>query len=53
MPKVTGGNAYTLYGRGVGKRMTGDRSGSSANLAAATTINAGIAEAMAKLGVRL
>jgi hypothetical protein len=51
--KANGGNAYTLYGRGVGKRLTGDLAGSGADLAAATAINAGIAAAMAKLGVRL
>jgi hypothetical protein len=51
--KINGGTAYTLFGRGIGKRLKGDLSGGNADMAAATKINAGIAEAMAKLGVRL
>ncbi len=51
--KINGGTAYTLYGRGLGKRLKGDLPGGDADMAAATKIDTGIAEAMAKLGVRL
>jgi tetratricopeptide (TPR) repeat protein len=46
------GNPYSLFGRGVGKRLTGDLSGGNADLAAAKTIDSGIEDGMAKLGVR-
>jgi tetratricopeptide (TPR) repeat protein len=47
------GNAYSLFGRGISKQLTGDLPGGSADMAEARKIDAGIAEAMAKLGVRL
>jgi tetratricopeptide (TPR) repeat protein len=50
--KKNPGNPYSLFGRGVGKRLTGDLSGGNADLAAAKTIDSGIEDAMAKLGVR-
>src|SRR5436190_2409313 len=46
------GNPYSLFGRGLGKRLTGDLSGGNADMAAARTIDSGIEEAMAKLGMR-
>ena len=46
------GNPYSLFGRGIGKRVTGDLSGGNADMAAAKTLDSGIEEAMAKLGVR-
>jgi tetratricopeptide (TPR) repeat protein len=50
--RASPGNPYSLFGRGIGKRLTGDLSGGDADMAAARTIDSGIEEAMAKLGVR-
>jgi len=43
--------AISLYGRGVAKRMRGDTAGGNADMAAATRIQANIADVMAKHGV--
>jgi len=50
--RASPGNPYALFGRGIGKRLTGDIPGGNADLAAAKTIDSGIEEEMAKLGVR-
>jgi tetratricopeptide (TPR) repeat protein len=50
--KINPGNPYSLFGRGIGKQLTGDTAGAEADMAAAIKINASIAERMAKLGVR-
>jgi hypothetical protein len=46
------GNPYSLFGRGIGKHVTGDLSGGNADMAAAKTLDPGIDVAMEKLGVR-
>jgi tetratricopeptide (TPR) repeat protein len=45
-------NPYTLFGRGIAKRMKGSSSGGDADIAAATAITSDIADEMAKLGVQ-
>jgi tetratricopeptide (TPR) repeat protein len=50
--RTSPGNPYSLFGRGLAKRLTGDLSGGNVDMAAARTIDSGIEEAMAKLGVR-
>jgi transglutaminase-like putative cysteine protease len=45
-------NPYSLFGRGMAKRMIGDSSGGDADIAAARAIRANIADEMAKLGVQ-
>ena len=50
--KINPGNPYSLFGRGIAKHLTGDSTGASADMAAATKINSSIAETMAKLGIR-
>ena len=49
---VSPGNAYSLYGRGIAKRMTGDAPGGDVDIAAAVAINPHIAEEMAKFDIR-
>jgi tetratricopeptide (TPR) repeat protein len=50
--KVNPGNPYSLFGRGIAKRVIGDPAGARADIAAATVIDPAITETMAKLGVR-
>jgi hypothetical protein len=44
---------YSLFGRGIAKRMKGDLSGGDADIASAKETNTNIGEEMAKLGVQL
>ena len=50
--RLNPGNAYMLFGRGAAKRMKGSIASGDADIAAAKTLKAGIADEMAKLGMR-
>ncbi len=50
--EISPGIAYSLYGRGVTKRMTGDAPGGDADIAAAVVINSKIADELAKFDIR-